>query len=383
MTQKLRIRFVTFSMAALIIMQALIICFSAQRSYHNLVQKADTQISMIQATYPKEASVDARYFVATVKSGQENKLDMAHIRTIKKDQAKTYVQMVLDSGENEGFVDGFRYQIYRTADGLRIIFLSRSNNLDALKNTVLSQSLYSLAGLAVMLMLLICASVWVTRPVKRSYEKQQQFITSASHQLGTPLTVIRSSADILQMDDPENQWLQTIQQQVTYLTRMTQEMIALAKMDEQGGKICRIPFSLTDVVAAVAESFQSIAITEQKAFLLHIPPDMTCTGDENMIRHLLMILLDNAFKYCPENGQVSLAVTAEGKGVCIAVSNTANNVDPQEISAFFGRFYRGNSGKQGFGLGLSIAEAIVKSHKGTIEAELESKNRICINVTLK
>lgn len=388
MTQKLRVRFVLIAILALIIMQGLIIFFSAQGSYHNMIDKADSLIAAINDAYPEDAGVDARYFIATVgNSEQGNKLDMANIHSVKKDQARKYVKIALESQEDTGFVDTFRYHIYRDAHGIRIIFLSRSHSIDAIKNTISSSVLFSAMGLSVMLLLLIAVSFWVTHPVKVSYDKQQQFVTSASHELGTPLTVIKANTDILQLDDPNNEWLCDIQKQTARLTEMTHRLTTLAKMDEQGNKIKRIVFPISDLAEDVAASYHALAQTEEKPFSVMIEPNLTYNGEENMIRQLMTILLDNAFKYCPSGGCVDLSVKKVSQGIQISVCNNTQDLETDDLSRMFDRFYRSKqatgSGKKGYGLGLSIADTIIKAHKSRIFAKVLDEDKLQIRAVLK
>ena len=387
MTGKLRVRFVLIAMLALIIMQGLIIIFTANGSYNNMIAKADSLITSIHDAYPEDSGVDARYFVATVgKELNEKQLDMTHIRSVKRDQAREYIKIALESQQDTGFVDTFRYRIYRDAQGVRIVFLSRSYSIEAVRTTVISSVVFSAAGLCVMLVFLIALSFWVTRPVKISYEKQQQFVTSASHELGTPLTVIKANTDILQLDDPENEWLADIQKQTKRLTVMTQRLTALAKMDEQSTKIKRIVFPVSDLAEDAVSSYKALAQTSGLPFAVSIEPNLTYNGEENMIRQLMTILLDNAFKYCDKEGSIDFALKKCARGVMLTVSNSATNLDAEDIPHLFDRFYRSgkaaDSGKKGYGLGLSIADSIIKCHKSKISAKLE-ENKLHISVILK
>lgn len=388
MTRKLRIRFVLVAILALIIMQGLIIFFSAQGSYRNMVTKADSLITAINNAYPGDAGVDARYFIAVVGNNEQgNKLDMSNIRSVKKSQAKEYVRHALESQEDTGFVDTFRYHIYRDARGIRIIFLSRSHSIDALKSTVMASVVFSAVGLSMMLVLLIALSFWVTHPVKVSYDKQQQFVTSASHELGTPLTVIKADTDILQLDDPNNEWLCDIQKQTARLTEMAHRLTMLAKMDEQGNQIKRLLFPISDLAEDVAVSYQALAQTEEKKYSVMIEPDLTYSGEENMIRQLMTILLDNAFKYCPSGGCVDLSVKRVSQGIQLSVCNNTHGIESGDLSYLFDRFYRSkqatNSNKKGYGLGLSIADAIIKAHKSKIHVKVLDENKLQICAVLK
>ncbi|MGN1155271.1 MAG: hypothetical protein ACI4TK_03770, partial [Agathobacter sp.] len=176
MTKKLRIRFILFSMLALLIMQCLIIFFSAYKSYGNMLSKTDVLISTIKNAYPNDANVDARYFVVTIeRNGDTKNVDLTHISSIKYEKAQEYTKAVLKGDSEKGFVDTFRYEIFKEPKGITIIFLSRNYTLDSLKSSILSSILFSLVGIGVMFALLLVASYWVTRPVADAFKKQQQF----------------------------------------------------------------------------------------------------------------------------------------------------------------------------------------------------------------
>ena len=388
MTKKLRIRFVLISMIALIVMQSIIILFSIQRSYSNMVSKADDMISDIKNSYPKDADVDARYFVATIVRGSQSRtVDLEHISSVKRDGAQNYIRKALGNQNDCGFVGKFRYRIFRETDKITIVFLSRNLSLEAIKNTLTSSVLFSILGLSVMLVFLILLSGWVTRPIAVSDQKQKEFITSASHELGTPLTVIKADAEILLSSAPDNEWVQDIHKQAVRLTDMTHNMITLAKMEEQNRTAAQIEFPVSDLAEDIAKSYRGVATAGHIQFKPMIQQDMSYCGDENLIRQLFTILLDNAFKYCTPDGEVEFTLQAVSHGISVCVTNTAHQIKQEQVSRFFDRFYRSEnaefSQKKGFGLGLSIANVIVKSHRGKITAKAVADNRIQITALLR
>ena len=388
MTKKLRVRFIVFSMLALLIMQCLIIFFSAYRSYGNIIEKTDILISTIKNAYPENANVDARYFVVTIDRNDNTKnVDLNHISSVKYEKAQEYTKNVLGSDLEKGFVDTFRYQIFKEPKNITIIFLSRNYSFDSLRSSVFSSILFSFIGMCVMLVLLFAASYWVTRPVAVAYKKQQQFITSASHELGTPLTVIQADTDILLSDDPSNEWLQDINKQTARLTEMTHNLITLAKLDEQGERIKSIGFPISDLAEDVAKSYRALAENENRVFNTRIPANMSYNGDENLVRQLFTILLDNAFKYCPKDGVIDFHLDSLSQGVVVSVTNTTEEIGKEQLDRIFDRFYRSEnaalSDKKGHGLGLSIADSIVKCHRGKLSAKASQENEIQIIATLK
>ena len=388
MTKKLRVRFIVFSMLALLIMQCLIIFFSAYRSYGNIIEKTDILINTIKNAYPENANVDARYFIVTVDRDNNTKnVDLNHISSVKYEKAQEYTKTVLNSDSEKGFVDTFRYQIFKEPKNITIIFLSRNYSFDSLRSSVFSSILFSFIGMCVMFVLLLAASYWVTRPVAVAYKKQQQFITSASHELGTPLTVIKADTDILLSDDPSNEWLQDINKQTQRLTAMTHNLITLAKLDEQGEHIKPIEFPISDLAEDVVKSYRAIAESENRIFNAKIPSSMSYNGDENLIRQLFTILLDNAFKYCPKDGVIDFHLDKSSQGVAVRVTNTTEQIGKEQLDRIFDRFYRSvnatTSSKKGHGLGLSIADSIVKNHRGKIFAKFPDENVIEITAILR
>ena len=188
------------------------------------------------------------------------------------------------------------------------------------------------------------------------------------------------------MDVGVNEWLEDIRTQTARLTDLTQNLVALSRMEEDGASFQMIDFPVSDVVSEAAQSFQAPARVQDKAFQLRIQPMLTLRGDEKAIRQLVGILLDNALKYTPEGGSISLSLDRQGKGIRLNVTNTAESVDEKNLEHLFDRFYRAdasrNSKTGGYGIGLSIAQAIVTAHRGKISAATKDGQSLSITATL-
>lgn len=180
----------------------------------------------------------------------------------------------------------------------------------------------------------------MVRPIVRSYKKQKEFITSAIHELKTLLIVILADLDVLQIEDGNNEWIQDIRLQAERLTGMTNSFVSLARMDEKGEHINHIDFSISDVAEDVVHSYKAMAINQEKTFLYMITPKITCFADENSIRQLFTILLDNAFEYCSDKGEIQFSLTQTGNIVIISVKNNVEYIDEKQLDKIFDRFYR-------------------------------------------
>ena len=244
----------------------------------------------------------------------------------------------------------------------------------------------SLAGLLVFFLLVLFFSKMIVRPVAESYEKQKRFITDASHEIKTPLTIIDANTEVLEMMEGENEWTLSTRKQIQRLASLTEKLVFLSRMNEESSQLDRMEFSLSDAILDTAEPFQAVACAKQKCFCMDVQPDVSFYGDERMLRQLVSLLLDNAMKYSNEQGSIRLKFCSSGKNRILTVWNSVESIQKGNLNLLFDRFYRTdesrNSETGGFGIGLSVALAIVQAHKGKITARSEDGASIQFTVTL-
>ena len=334
-----------------------------------------------------ELPFESRYFSAQFdESGAITGEDTGMIAALDEEEAAEYAAAVYKSGAKQGFRGDYRFLRADNEDGALIVFLDCGRTLASFRTFLLASVAIAAIGLVSVFVLISVFSARIVRPVAESYEKQKRFITDASHELKTPLAIIEADADVLEMDVGVNEWLEDIRTQTARLTDLTQNLVALSRMEEDGASFQMIDFPVSDVVSEAAQSFQAPAKVQDKAFQLRIQPMLTLRGDEKAIRQLVGILLDNALKYTPEGGSISLSLDRQGKGVRLTVTNTAEAVDEKNLEHLFDRFYRTdasrNSKTGGYGIGLSIAQAIVTAHRGKISAATRDGQSLSITATL-
>lgn len=231
------------------------------------------------------------------------------------------------------------------------------------------------------LFLLIFLSGRIVKPFSENYEKQKRFITDAGHELKTPLTIIDADAEVLEMDIGENEWLRDIQTQTKRLAQLTNSLILLSRMEEQP-RTEKIEFPISDLVEETVETFQALAKTRNKNLSANIQPMLSMSGDEKAVRQLITILLDNAIKYANDGGRIEITLKKQKNMIYLSAFNTVESISKENIMHLFDRFYRvdqsRNSQTGGYGLGLSIAAAIVNAHKGKITASTEDEKSLLI-----
>lgn len=386
MKRRLQIQFIVLSVAALVLLQTLIVGFSISRNYKQMATSADRLILLTNTSLDSSEIGDLRYF--RVSFSPENKAfetDLTHTSLVTQTAAVEYAKEVIDSGSSKGYVQHYRYLVHRGKNGIHITFLSRFEAMKAFQNNAETLILVSVSSIAVMAAVLTILSSKVVSPLVKNQQRQKEFITSASHELKTPLTVIHADAQLLESEIGENEWLSDIMKQTTNMTEMTHKLVYLARAEEQNNRFVKIKFPISDVAEDVAEPYRSVAQNRKKSYILNIQEDLSYCGDEKAIRELMTALLDNAFKYSTDGSSILVSLSAEGKGVRFTIENTITGIDPKQLEFFTQRFYRSDTSNKikGFGIGLSVVQVVAQAHKGKLTMTLPQKDRIQISVTLK
>ena len=262
------------------------------------------------------------------------------------------------------------------------IFVDCSRELDNFYVLLQASFLLSFLGSSMVLILVLFFSKRVFRPVAASYEKQKQFITDAGHELKTPLTIIDANTEVLEMMEGENEWTVSIRKQVKRLTRLTQQMVALTRMEEGSGEEEMCILCLSQVIQEAAEPFCQVAENEGKNLSIFVEPRIQGKGNEMQLYQLVSLLLDNALKYSLPESSINLSFRKKGKRAALVISNETDMVSKGNLDILFERFYRTdasrNSETGGAGIGLSVARAIVQRHRGKIQASSADGRHIVV-----
>lgn len=223
---------------------------------------------------------------------------------------------------------------------------------------------------------------WVVKPVDKAWRQQRQFIADASHELKTPLTVIMTNAELLQNADYDEISHSAFSSSILVMARqmreLVEQMLELARTDSVQSDAAFSSFDLSRLVSDATLPFEPVFFEKGLTLYTNIAENILISGNPAQLQQVLDILLDNAQKYSGENAAAWVNLQRHGKGHCLlTVANEGEGIPLQDLNNLFKRFYRADQARSrtgSFGLGLSIAESIVKLHKGKIWAE--SKNGI-------
>ena len=298
----------------------------------------------------------------------------------------------LRQGQPEGTIGSYGLRYMRQDYGLyqRIAFVDMSMEQATLQELMGSYLQIGLAALILLLGVSILLARWATRPVARAWRQQRQFLSDASHELKTPLTVILSNAELLEaapMDPRPARWADNIHSEAKRMKSLVEEMLTLARADNAVPTAVMAEVSLSDLATDCALAFEPAAFEAGKPLESDIAPDVTVTGDGDKLRQLIGVLLDNAIKYGQAGGTITLSLRRTDRQARLTVSNPGEPIPPEQLSRLFERFYRADASRgeqSGFGLGLPIAAAIASEHKGTLKAESDQvSTRFLFTMPLK
>ena len=408
MIKKLRIKFTVLATISAGIVLAVMVFVINMMNYQNVIHETDTSLDILsehqisgkqenkiegadqEGKGPDEAKPSGmdgeRYFCVEVDSDSNiSYIETGKFTTIDESVAKAYGRKADAKEGQAGFVSDYRYKKYETEGKTYIIFLDCSRSLMVFRNFLTISIFVSVTGEVLILLIMIFASKRIVRPFAENYEKQKRFITDAGHEIKTPLTIIDADAAVLEMECGENEWIKDIGQQTQRLKELTNDLIYLSKMEEMQTEVQMVEFPLSEMIQEMVGSFQTLATSRGKELECQIEPMVSLTGSPKDIQRLISILLDNAVKYTNEDGQIFLRLTQKGNQKILTVFNTVDEIDVEQVPHLFDRFYRLDASRNketgGYGIGLSIGQAVVQMHKGKITAESPDGKSLTIKVT--
>ena len=287
-----------------------------------------------------------------------------------KDDLQKLVTDAVNESSTSGYVGTYRYLKVNNDAGNLVLLLNTQRDLDSfhafMRNSIIVSSIVILS----VFILLVLISKKVIAPIQQSYQKQKQFITDASHELKTPLAIIRSNTDVLELENGDSKWTKNIQNQVDRLTSLVNSLVVFSRMEEKD-TVEKAKFNLSESLHARIDDFEELASFQKKHIIADIDNNIYYRGEQQAIVQLMDILLENAIKYATKETNINITLKKNKKYATMKISNQAN-VKKGDLRKVFDRFYRldesRNSTIKGYGIGLSMAKLITEKHKEVIKA---------------
>ena len=347
-----------------------------------------TQPWKFKAHMNPETPYSTRFFSLLFdQDGNVIQKDLAHIAAITDDDIAEYISVALKHGEGYGYYSDYKYRvILQDNQEYMVVFLDCYQEIHAIRVLALCSFAAMVICIGLVYILVVIFSKRAIDPVVRSQKQQKQFITDASHELKTPITVIATSLKVLEMEIGKQKWIDKARSQTEKLRELVNSLVTLSRMDEEDSPLKFEHFSISDALQETVDSFADYAESNGHALKVNITPDLDFYGDEYAIRQLASILLDNAVKYAATGSDITFSLVKNKKHILLKTSNACQDLDEDALRHLFDRFYRPDQSRShetgGFGIGLSIARSIAEGHKGTIHACCPVKDQIEFTVKL-
>lgn len=302
--------------------------------------------------------------------------------TMNEEVIKEAVAKAVATSANFGKIKAgdFSYSFLKkeTYFGTRIAFVDRTFLQESLRSIFIIFMAVAGASLIILFLISVFLANRAIEPIKEAFEKQEQFIADASHELKTPLAIVKTNLAVIEGNkyetvESQSKWLDFIHLQTDRMSNLINDMLSLAKLDSLEQTVLFQSFNLSDLINGVVLAFEAASFENNIELRTDIQEDVFFYGDKNGFERLITILMDNAIKNTPKKGLIIVSLACTKNNIEIIVKNTGAGIDPKDIDKIFERFYRADSSRAresgGYGLGLAIAKSIVQNHNGKIYAK--------------
>ena len=396
MLKKLRIRFIAITMAIILLMLCVIFATVIRFTRQNLERESLSMIQSVaadplQLNWPGISTSRLPYFTVRFSLlGGIRVIGESYYDLSDQSFVEELVNTAVNGEENPGRIPEYSLRYYRTVygDAGYIIFADVSSETATMRSLIRNCLIIGLCSMGVFFVISLFLSKWSVRPAEKAWEQQRQFVSDASHELKTPLTVILTNAEMLQSpeygDEEKKRFSDSILSMARQMKGLVEDLLALARAENGSMKSRFVPLDLSALTEEAVMTFEPVFFERGLTLDSRIEPGLRCMGSPDHLRQVEEILLDNAQKYASP-GTVNVQLEKHGRNHCLLqVSTPGEELSEEERESIFRRFYRTDKARStdgSYGLGLAIARSILEEHGGKIWCESgEGRNTFLVQL---
>lgn len=335
--------------------------FSIEVDTEGNILNINSFIDMPEETYQKAAEMVWNNKKNNSTISLEGKLWLYSISTMDS-------YMIVNKDGKQSFIN--------TNDGKQLIsFLDITDTQKTLRDLLLTFLFVGCAMLGVIFLISLYFANSSIKPISQAWEKQRQFVTDASHELKTPLSIINANYDALLANKEETiksqtNWFDYMKIGTDRMAKLIDDLLSLAKMEDVNIRINKMPFDISSAVEKILLSMEAVISEKGLILSLSIQPNIIINSDEEIIKQVFLIIYDNAIKYSVDNGTIDVSLWKQRRRIIFKIKNSGIGISKQDLPRIFDRFYRSDQSRTsengGYGLGLSIAKSCVDKLGGQI-----------------
>lgn len=292
---------------------------------------------------------------------------------------------IVTSKQKRGSVSSFGLEYLSITEDNYTYIVAADNSFESgnIRNLFILCIISFMISFFVFFAISVLLSTWILKPVEKSWQQQNRFVSDASHELRTPITVILANLNILssKKDDlikTQYQWIDNTKEEANRMKQLVDELLFLARSDDRQNKLVFSKIDLSELLLSRMLSFEALAFEKGIRLDYDISDDLNIIGHEGNVKQLISILLDNAMKYCGDKGSVYLKAFSLKDRTYVLIKNSGDLIDAEDLKHIFERFYRTDKSRSrtegGYGLGLAIAKTIVDNMHGKISVLSDKEN---------
>ena len=325
------------------------------------------------------------YSVAFGENGIVIAVDNGEKEVYSEEELIRIAKEILAGSTASGRTGALTYIVDRRPDYTLVAFMDTTVSESGLNTLLRNVLIIGSAAILVMFFISLVLSGRIIRPLEENDQKQKQFISDASHELKTPVAVISTNAELLSREIGENEWLSNIMYENDRMGELVRQLLDLSRAENAEIPMEQVDFSR--VVTGETLALEMLAFDSGRAFQSDIEDGIIFTGNRTQLTQLVSILLDNAIRHATGN-EIGISLKRQGHHAVLSVVNAGDEIPQDKLEHLFDRFYRvdeaRNSEGQHYGLGLSIAKAVVEKHGGSISVSCQDgKVRFTASIPIK